>query len=84
MNEGENYIDELKRKMKRVEQLEYKMDKMAQQAENDREIIKNLQSRNAKLDSEVHQLQKQRRLLEVQIRRYELGNETQNDLIKEL
>ena len=29
MNEGENYIDELKRKMKRVEQLEYKMDKMA-------------------------------------------------------
>jgi len=25
MGEGEDYIDELKRKMKRVEQLEYKM-----------------------------------------------------------
>lgn len=42
MNEGEDYIEELKRKMKRVEQLEFKMEKMAEQAENDREYIKQL------------------------------------------
>ena len=32
MGEGEDYIDELKKKMTRVEQLEYKMEKMTDQA----------------------------------------------------
>lgn len=49
MNEGENYIDELKRKMKRVEQLEFKMEKMAEQADNDREYIRQLKENNSKL-----------------------------------
>ena len=49
MNDGENYIDELKRKMRRVEQLEHRMEKMAEQADNDRGLIELLKDKNKEL-----------------------------------
>ena len=39
--------------MKRVEQLEYKMEKMADQAENDREYIKQLRDNNGQLEKQL-------------------------------
>ena len=84
MSEGENYIDELKRKMKRVEQLEFKMEKMTEQAENDREYIKHLKDNNAQLEHQLFETNKEKRLMEVEVRRYELGQATQSDTMSEL
>ena len=65
MSEGENYIDELKRKMKRVEQLEYKMQKMTNEAENDREYIKHLKDKNTQIEKQLFEVHKEKRLMEV-------------------
>ena len=81
MSEGEDYIDQLKRKMKRVEQLEFKMEKMGEQAENDREYIRQLRDNSTRLEQSLLELGKEKRLLEVEVRRYELGQATQSDTL---
>jgi TolA-binding protein len=49
LSEGEDYVEELKRKMKRVEQLEHKLEKAAEQALNDREYIRQLRESSGRL-----------------------------------
>ena len=42
MNEGLDYQEELQRKLKRVEQLSFRIEKMQSQAEDDRLLIETL------------------------------------------
>ena len=52
---------------------------MADQAENDREYIQHLKNNNSSLEGQIYELQKEKRLMEVEIRRYQLGQATQSD-----
>lgn len=45
LNQGSQHNDDLLRKMKRVEQLEYKIEKMTEQAETDRGFIEILKDK---------------------------------------
>jgi predicted RNase H-like nuclease (RuvC/YqgF family) len=67
-----------------VEQLEFKMEKMGQQAENDRSFIEGLTDKNRRLEQELHDLQREKRMLEVEVRRLQLGDDTQKDCFTEL
>jgi hypothetical protein len=50
LNQGSEYTDELHSKMRRVEQLEYKLEKMVEQAETDRGYIEILKEKIKNLE----------------------------------
>lgn len=79
MNEGQNYVEELRRKLRRIEQLEFKMEKMGQQAENDRLFIETLTDKNRRVEQTLHEVEREKRMLEVEVRRLQLGDDTQKD-----
>ena len=60
------------------------MEKMMEQAQNDRDFIDVLKDKNKRLEVEVFEREKEKKNLEVQISRMELGQATQTDTAKEL
>ena len=54
---------------------------MAAEAENDREYIRQLKDNNQKLENQIFDLHKEKRLLEVENRRFHLGQATQADTL---
>lgn len=70
--------------MRRVEQLEHRMEKMGQQAETDRGLIELLQDKNKELVRLLAEEKSNSSNLEVQLRRAQRTHDTHSDLLDEL
>lgn len=69
MKEDAEHNDELLRKMRRVEQLEYRIDKMVQQAEMDRGLIEALKEKVKETEDKLAKEKDRRIRLDATVRR---------------
>ena len=60
------------------------MEKMTEQAENDRTFIEMLKDKNRKLDDRISDLEKEKKMLEREVHMLRLGDSTQKDCFNEL
>lgn len=68
--------------MKRVEQLEYKIEKMTEQAQTDRGYIDLLKEKIKEYENKLQQEKNKLSKLQIEMKRLEMGQYTHSDLLE--